>query len=104
MNAWRTVPFQVLCRRFRGDPLAPHSEFMTVEMRANRYLERPLFARAASHAAYMGEPRELIHLLKYHQVRPALGALVRMLAHAAQPLLRASIAAGFCHPAPLYAG
>ncbi len=100
----KIVPFQVSCCRFCGDPLAPDSEFMTVEMCANCYLERPLFARAASHAAYMGELRELIHLLKYHQVRPASGALGRMLAHAAEPLLASFDSQPvFVIPVPLHA-
>ena len=78
---------------------------MAVEICANCYIERPLFTRAVSYAGYSGELRELIHLLKYHQVRPASGVLGRMLAQAAEPLL-----AGFEEqtifviPVPLYAG
>jgi len=40
----------------------------------------PLFRRAVSYGAYAGSLRELIHLLKYHQVKPAatlLGSCLR---------------------------
>jgi ComF family protein len=47
----------------------------------------PLFARAVAYGSYDGGLRELIHLLKYEQVRPAAGVLGRMLAEAASPLL-----------------
>jgi predicted amidophosphoribosyltransferase len=50
-------------------------------------IDRPLFTRAISYAAYADELRELIHLLKYHQVQTASGVLGRMLAQAAEPLL-----------------
>ena len=46
-----------------------------------RRLEPP-FARAVAYGSYEGGLRELIHLLKYEQVRPAAGALGRMLAEA----------------------
>jgi ComF family protein len=46
-----------------------------------RRLEPP-FARAVAYGSYDGGLRELIHLLKYEQVRPAAGALGRMLAEA----------------------
>ena len=101
----RVTPFNVPRCHLCGDPLAPDSEFMAVEICANCYIERPLFTRAISYAAYAGELRELIHLLKYQQVRPAAGVLGRMLAQAAEPLL-----AGFkaqpilVVPVPLYAG
>jgi ComF family protein len=42
----------------------------------------PHFVKAAAYAAYDGELRELIHLLKYEQVEPAAGVLGRMLAEA----------------------
>lgn len=40
----------------------------------------PPFARALAYGSYEGGLRELIHLLKYEQVRPAAGVLGRMLA------------------------
>lgn len=43
---------------------------------------RPLFEKAAAYGSYAGELRELIHLLKYQQVRPAANVLGRMLAEA----------------------
>jgi len=48
---------------------------------------RPLFARAASYGAYANGLRELVHLLKYHHVRPAASVLGRMTAEAADELL-----------------
>ena len=42
----------------------------------------PPFVRAVAYGSYEGGLRELIHLLKYEQVRPAAGALGRMLAQA----------------------
>ena len=40
----------------------------------------PPFAKAAAYGSYEGGLRELIHLLKYEQVRPAANVLGRMLA------------------------
>jgi ComF family protein len=42
----------------------------------------PLFAKAVAYGSYEGGLRELIHLLKYEQVRPAAGVLGRMLGEA----------------------
>jgi ComF family protein len=42
----------------------------------------PPFVRAVAYGSYEGGLRELIHLLKYEQVRPAAGVLGRMLAQA----------------------
>lgn len=50
-----------------------------------RRLEPP-FARAVAYGSYDGGLRELIHLLKYEQVRPAASVLGRMLAEAARGL------------------
>lgn len=83
----KIIPFDLPRCHLCGDPLAPDSEFLAVEMCASCYIERPLFTRAISHGAYADELRELIHLLKYHQVRPASGVLGRMLAQAADPLM-----------------
>jgi ComF family protein len=44
-----------------------------------RRLEQP-FAKAAAYGSYEGGLRDLIHLLKYQQVRPAANVLGRMLA------------------------
>lgn len=46
----------------------------------------PPFARAVAYGSYDGGLRELIHLLKYEQVRPAASVLGRMLAEAARGL------------------
>ncbi|MBZ5688307.1 MAG: ComF family protein [Acidobacteriia bacterium] len=46
-----------------------------------RRVDRP-FLRAVAYGSYDGGLRELIHLLKYNQVRPAAGVLGRMLAEA----------------------
>lgn len=40
----------------------------------------PVFARAAAYGSYDGGLRDLIHLLKYEQVRPAANVLGRLLA------------------------
>lgn len=42
----------------------------------------PVFVRAAAYGSYEGGLRELIHLLKYEQVRPAAHVLGRMLGEA----------------------
>ena len=44
--------------------------------------QRPPFAKASAYGSYEGGLRELIHLLKYEQVRPAADVLGRMLAEA----------------------
>ena len=46
----------------------------------------PPFARAVAYGSYDGGLRELIHLLKYEQVRPAAMVLGRMLAEAVSGL------------------
>ena len=50
-----------------------------------RRLEPP-FAKAVAYGSYDGGLRELIHLLKYEQVRPAAAVLGRMLAEAVSGL------------------
>jgi ComF family protein len=47
----------------------------------------PPFAKAVAYGSYDGGLRELIHLLKYEQVRPAAGVLGRMLAEAISNLV-----------------
>lgn len=42
----------------------------------------PLFERAVAYGSYEGGLKDLIHLLKFEQVRPAAGVLGRMLAEA----------------------
>jgi len=71
--------------------------------------ELPAFAHASSYGAYLDELRELIHLLKYQQVRSAAGVLGRLLAQAAEPLFSADdgLAAAesvLVLPVPLHAG
>lgn len=46
----------------------------------------PAFAKAAAYGSYAGGLRELIHLLKYEQVRPAANVLGRMLAESISDL------------------
>jgi ComF family protein len=46
----------------------------------------PPFRRAVAYGSYEGGLRELIHLLKYQQIRPAAHVLGRMLAEAIQKL------------------
>jgi ComF family protein len=69
-----------------------------------RRLEQP-FVRAAAYGSYEGGLRELIHLLKYQQVRPAANVLGRMLAEviAAFPSSWAD-APVLLVPVPLFAG
>lgn len=52
---------------------------------ACQHLE-PMFAKAVAYGSYQGGLRELIHLLKYEQVRPAASVLGRMLGEAAARL------------------
>jgi ComF family protein len=68
-----------------------------------RRLEPP-FAKAAAYGSYEGGLRELIHLLKYEQVRPAANVLGRMLAEVIDGL-RASFAGVplLVIPVPLHA-
>lgn len=42
----------------------------------------PPFSRAVAYGAYQGELRDLIHLFKYQQIRPAAKLLARLLDHA----------------------
>jgi ComF family protein len=58
-----------------GDGLCPECAF-----------EAPGFERAVAYGAYTSGLRELIHLLKYEQIRPAANVLGRMLAEAAASL------------------
>jgi ComF family protein len=44
------------------------------------YRDEPAFAKAAAYGSYAGGLRDLIHLLKYDNVRPAANVLGRMLA------------------------
>jgi ComF family protein len=63
----------------------------------------PTFAKASAYGSYEGGLRELVHLLKYEQVRPAAGVLGRMLREAIadlEPSFRA--AEILVVPVPLY--
>jgi ComF family protein len=64
----------------------------------------PNFQRAAAYGSYSGGLRDLIHLLKYQQVRPAAHVLGRMLAEAITHL-ETDIPAGMVLvvPVPLHA-
>jgi ComF family protein len=67
-----------------------------------RRLEPP-FAKASAYGSYEGGLRELIHLLKYEQVRPAANVLGRMLAEAMADLEPSFQAAEILVvPVPLY--
>jgi ComF family protein len=64
----------------------------------------PPYVKAAAYGSYDGGLRELIHLLKYEQVRPAANVLGRMLAEATaglQPLFKDSTVVVV--PVPLHA-
>jgi ComF family protein len=68
-----------------------------------RRLEPP-FAKAAAYGSYQGGLRELIHMLKYQQVRPAANVLGRMLAEAITDLEpHWSPASVLVVPVPLFA-
>jgi len=63
----------------------------------------PLFAKAVAYGSYDLGLRELIHLLKYEQVRPAANVLGRMLAEAIECLAPAfSMDAPLVVPVPLH--
>jgi ComF family protein len=65
----------------------------------------PPFAKAAAYGSYDGGLRELIHLLKYEQVRPAARVLGRMLAEVAAGLaLSFGEAEVLLVPVPLHVG
>ena len=63
----------------------------------------PLYVKAAAYGGYEGGLRELIHLLKYDQVRPAAAVLGRMLAEAIGDLrLTFTNGPAVVVPVPLY--
>jgi ComF family protein len=66
--------------------------------------KHPPFEKAAAYGSYAGGLRDLIHLLKYQQVRPAANLLGRMLAEAVADLEK-EIPAGavMVVPVPLHA-
>ena len=64
---------------------------------------RPLFERAVAYGSYDGALRELIHLLKYQQVRPAAKVLGGMLAEAVAKLEPTFAGPGLIVPVPLHA-
>jgi ComF family protein len=65
-------------------------------------LEQP-FARAVAYGSYDGGLRELIHLLKYNQVRPAANVLGRMLAEVITGMESGFSGATLVVPVPLHA-
>ena len=64
--------------------------------------EAPPFARALAYGSYDGGLRELIHLLKYEQVRPASNVLGRMLAEVIVELEPSFAAPVLVVPIPLH--
>lgn len=65
---------------------------------------QPPFAKAAAYGSYQGGLRDLIHLLKYEQVRPAANVLGRMLAEPMAQLETGFAASGVVLvPVPLHA-
>ena len=65
----------------------------------------PPYVKAVAYGSYSGGLRDLIHLLKYEQVRPAANVLGRMLAEAITPL-ESTFGDGPVQviPVPLYVG
>jgi ComF family protein len=63
----------------------------------------PLFAKAVAYGSYEGGLRELIHLLKYEQVRPAANVLGRMLGEAIATLPPEAADLPLAVPVPLHA-
>lgn len=63
----------------------------------------PLFAKAVAYGSYEGGLRELIHLLKYEQVRPAANVLGRMLGEVIATLLPRAEDLPLLLPVPLHA-
>ena len=66
--------------------------------------ETPVFTRAVSFGAYDGELREMIHLLKYHHVRPAAEFLGALVAESALSLVATMADEVMVVPVPLYKG
>lgn len=64
----------------------------------------PPYVRASAYGSYEGGLRELIHLLKYNQVRFAAPVLGRMLAEAIDDLRPCFAAPVVVIPVPLYSG
>ncbi len=63
----------------------------------------PPFVKAVAYGSYDGGLRELIHLLKYEQVRPAAAVLGRLLAEAMSGLESFGIEGSVVVPVPLHA-
>lgn len=79
-------------------PVGYHS---STELCPDCAFEAPPFERAAAYGPYTGGLRELIHLLKYEQIKPAAKVLGRMMAEAATTLeLRGEV---IVIPVPLHA-
>jgi ComF family protein len=84
-----------------AQPLAGKQEASAPLCGLCRRLEPP-YAKATAYGSYESGLRELIHLLKYNQVRPAASTLGRMLAEAIgdlQPLLGGDV---LVVPVPLH--
>lgn len=74
-----------LCVRC-GERLAAEGIHAPQSLCGNCQLEEPLFAKAAAYGSYDAGVRDLIHLLKYQQVRPAADVLGGMLAQVIENL------------------
>jgi len=90
---------------FSAEPCAPEPRASVGEPRCGlcRRLQPP-YVKATAYGSYESGLRELIHLLKYNQVRPAASVLGRMLAEAIEDLQ--PLFAGreiFVVPVPLHA-
>jgi ComF family protein len=64
--------------------------------------ETPLYTRAVSYGVYQGNLRELIHLLKYKHVQPAVKLLGAWVAEAAAPLFDGDTGTVVVIPVPLH--
>jgi len=84
--------------------VSPHAFAAAQEVRCGlcRRMEPP-YARAVAYGSYEGGLRDLIHMLKYQQVRPAANVLGRMLAEAVAGLEPSFEDANLCVvPVPLH--
>ncbi len=68
-----------VCGERIASPLAFRDQHGEVRCGLCRRLEQP-FAKAAAYGSYESALRDLIHILKYQQIRPAANVLGRMLA------------------------
>ena len=62
----------------------------------------PMFERAVAYGAYEGSMREMVHLLKYEQMRPLAGSLGRLLADSMLELKDSTARELLVTPVPLF--